>query len=65
MIVLDLPLFRYPHDVLLLRIWERRDNMTAYDGAYVALAEALGAPLVTCDGKIAEARGHHARVEVV
>ena len=39
--------------------------MTAYDAAYVALAEALGAVLVTTDGKIARAPGHGARVEVV
>jgi len=63
--VLDLSLTRYPHDVLLLRVWELRDNLTAYDAAYVALAEALGASLLTCDGKIASAPGHHARVEVV
>lgn len=63
--LLDVSLTRYPHDVLLARVWELRDNLTAYDAAYVALAEALDAPLVTCDGKIASARGHHARVEVV
>jgi predicted nucleic acid-binding protein len=44
-----LPLNRYPHDVLLTRIWELRENLTAYEGAYVALAEVLGAPLVTRD----------------
>lgn len=63
--LLDLSLTRCPHDVLLGRIWELRDTLTAYDAAYVALAEALGAPLVTCDRKIASALGHHARVEVV
>ena len=63
--LLDLSLARYPHDVLLLRIWGLRDALTAYDAAYVALAEALDAPLVTCDSKIASASGHHARVEVV
>lgn len=63
--LLDLSLTRYPHDVLLGRVWELRDNLTAYDAAYVALAEALGAPLVTCDGKMASAPGHHARVEVI
>ena len=63
--LLELSLTRYPHDVLLFRVWELRDNLTAYDAAYVALAEALDAPLVTCDGKIASASGHHARVEVV
>ena len=63
--LLELPLTRYPHDALLFRVWELRDNLTAYDAAYVALAEALDAPLVTCDAKIASASGHHARVEIV
>ena len=62
--LVDLSLTRYPHDVLLSRIWVLRDNLTAYDAAYVALAEALDAPLVTCDSKIAAAPGHRARVEV-
>ena len=62
--LVDLSLTRYPHDMLLSRIWALRDNLTAYDAAYVALAEALDAPLVTCDTKIAAAPGHRARVEV-
>jgi predicted nucleic acid-binding protein len=61
----DLALRRYPHDFLLLRIWELRATLTAYDAAYVALAELLDAPLLTCDGKIASAPGHDANVEVV
>lgn len=61
----DLALTRYPHDVLLGRMWELRDNLTAYDAAYVALAEALDAPLVTCDAKLASAPGHRARIEAV
>ena len=63
--LVDLSLTRYPHEWLLDRVWELRDNLTAYDAAYVALAEALDVPLVTCDGKMASARGHHARIEVV
>lgn len=63
--LLDLVVTRYPHDVFLQRAWELRDNLTAYDAVYVALAEALGAPLVTCDGKLAAAPGHDARVEVI
>jgi predicted nucleic acid-binding protein len=55
----------YGHEELLDRIWELRANLTAYDAAYVALAEALGAPLVTRDRRIARAPGHRARVEVV
>jgi predicted nucleic acid-binding protein len=60
----DFPLCRYPHDFLLPRIWELRPNATAYDAAYLALAETLVAPLVTCDRKLAAAPGHLARVEV-
>ena len=63
--LIDLPLIRYAHDLFLPRIWELRENFTAYDAAYVALAEALGAPLVTCDRKIASASLHYARVEVI
>lgn len=60
----DLPLERYPHDVLIHRIWELRENLTAYDATYVALAEVLDATLLTRDGRILRAPGHHARVEV-
>lgn len=60
----DLPLERYPHTLLLPRIWELRHALTAYDAAYVALAEALAAPLVTRDAALARAR-HRARVEVL
>ncbi|MCZ6451792.1 MAG: type II toxin-antitoxin system VapC family toxin, partial [Deltaproteobacteria bacterium] len=51
--LVDLPLNRYPHDVFLLRIWTLRRNLTAYDAAYVALAEALDAPLITRDAALA------------
>jgi predicted nucleic acid-binding protein len=61
----DLALHRYPHDFLIPRIWELRTTLTAYDAAYVALAELLDAPLLTCDGKIASALGHYANVVVV
>jgi len=60
----DLPITRYPHNVLLTRIWELRHNVTAYDAAYVALAEALDAPLVTCDRRLAAAGGHRAKMLV-
>ncbi len=62
---LDFPIVRYPHDVLAVRIWELRQNLTAYDGAYVALAEALSAPLVTRDRKLAAVPGHLATIEVI
>ena len=61
----DFPVRRYAHDVLLPRIWELRANLTAYDAAYVALAEALDARLLTRDGRLARARGHHARIELL
>ncbi|MBI2839878.1 MAG: type II toxin-antitoxin system VapC family toxin [Acidobacteria bacterium] len=61
----DLPLTRYPHDILLPRVWEMRGNLTAYDAVYVALAEALDAPLLTRDRRLARAGGHRARIELV
>jgi predicted nucleic acid-binding protein len=61
----DLPINRYPHALLLGRIWELRANLTAYDAAYVALAEVLRAPLLTCDRRLARAPGHSARVEIL
>ena len=55
---------RYPHTALLHRIWELRYNLTTYDAAYIALAEALDAPLITVDGRLAQAPGHRATVEL-
>lgn len=63
--LLDLRLTRYPHSVLLPRIWQLRHNLSAYDAAYVVLAEKLGATLLTRDTKLASASGHAATVEVV
>lgn len=59
----DLPIVRYPHVALLDRMWELRDNITAYDAAFVALSEALGVALVTTDARLASAPGHKAEVE--
>ena len=56
---------RYPHYHLLPRIWQLRHNLTAYDAAYVALAERLDATLVTCDRKLGKAAGHQARIELI
>ena len=58
------PLRRYAHEMLLGRIWELRKNATAYDAAYLALAESLGATLVTRDPRLARVRGVAARVEI-
>ena len=59
------PIHRYSHEPLLQRVWALRGTMTAYDAAYVALAEGLGAPLVTRDRKLAAASGHQAKIDVV
>ena len=56
---------RYPHAPLLARIWRLRSQLTAYDAAYVALAEVLDAPLVTRDARLGRASGHRAKVEVL
>ncbi|MDR3470035.1 MAG: type II toxin-antitoxin system VapC family toxin [Xanthobacteraceae bacterium] len=61
----DFPLRRYPHGFLLPRVWELRNNLTASDAVYVALAEALDAPLLTRDRHLAAAAGHHARIELI
>ena len=53
-----------PHTSFLDRIWELRENLTAYDAAYVALAEALKASLVTTDARLAQAPGNRATVEL-
>ena len=59
------PLIRHPHGILLDRIWELRNSLTAYDAAYVAVAEALDAALLTRDKRLASAPGHRARIEIV
>lgn len=61
----DFQLRRYPHEWLLPRVWQLRNNLTAYDAVYVALAEALDAPLITRDQRLVAAPGHRAKVEVV
>ncbi len=63
--LVNLPLFRHAHDPLLPRVWALRDNFTVYDALYVALAESLDAPLLTCDRRIAAAPGHQAEILLV
>lgn len=60
----ELAIVRYPHQPLADRMWELRNNLSAYDAAFVALSEMLGVPLVTCDGRLAGSSGHQARIEL-
>ena len=60
----DMPITLYPHALLLERAWELRDTLSTYDAVYVALAELLPAPLVTCDARLAASRGHGAEIEL-
>ena len=63
--LVQLVIDRHDHQPLIARVWQLRDSLSAYDGTYVALAEALGAPLLTCDSKLAGARGHRAAIELI
>jgi predicted nucleic acid-binding protein len=56
---------RHAHRDLILRAWQLRTALTAYDGVYIALAEALDSTLLTCDARLARAHGHDARVMVI
>ena len=58
-----LDLQRHAHEPLLERVWELRENLTAYDAVYVALTEVLDGVLLTCDGPLARAPGVGGRVE--
>lgn len=60
----DLPMDIAPHRLLLPRCWKLRQNITIYDGAYVALAEALNATLLTGDARLAHAPGPECSIEV-
>lgn len=55
---------RYPHTRLLLEVWQYRLTLSAYDAAYVVLAETLGATLITRDARLASAHGHSAKIEL-
>ena len=61
----DFDLHRHAHLDLLTRAWKLRENITAYDAMYVALAQALDAPIVTCNTPLAKTPGHGARIEAI
>jgi predicted nucleic acid-binding protein len=61
--LIDLDLERIGHSRLLARIWELQENLTPYDAAYVALAEAIGATLVTADKRLSRAPGPRCTIE--
>lgn len=61
----QLDVARYAHAELVPRVWALRSNLTAYDAAYIALAEALDAPLLTLDARLAAAPGHQAEIHLV
>jgi predicted nucleic acid-binding protein len=63
--LLDFPIERYPHAPFVIRAWELKDNLTAYDAVYMALAEGLQATLLTRDARLAKAPGIKARVTVI
>lgn len=60
----DMPITRYPFLPLMTRIWRLKQTLAVFDATYIALAEALDAPLITADGALASAPGHRARVEL-
>jgi predicted nucleic acid-binding protein len=62
--LMDLRVTRYPHFVFLSRIWQLRHNVSAYDAAYLALAEKLDATLVTRDARLASASGRAVAIEL-
>jgi predicted nucleic acid-binding protein len=59
-----MPILRYAHSGMADRIWDLRDNLTAYDAAYVALAGTVDCPLITSDARMAKSSGHLAHIEV-
>lgn len=62
--LMNLRITRYPHSVFLSRIWQLRHNLSAYDSAYVVLAEQLACPLITRDRRLASTVGHAVKIEL-
>lgn len=63
--LLDLPITVYPTAPLLLRCWQLRDNLTAYDACYIALAETLGSSVLTADARLSRAPGTRCAIETI
>ncbi|MDH4305850.1 MAG: type II toxin-antitoxin system VapC family toxin [Acidimicrobiia bacterium] len=63
--LLDLPITVYPTAPLLLRCWQLRDNLTAYDACYIALAETLGSSLLSADARLSRAPGTRCAIETI
>lgn len=61
----DLQIRYHSHGGILSRIWELKDNLTAYDATYVALAERLDVTLVTADARLARAPGPHCPIKLI
>lgn len=60
-----LAMTRYPVVALLHRVWELRENVSAYDASYIALAESLEVPVLTADGRLSRAPGTRCSITVV
>lgn len=61
----SLPLRRWPTKPFVQRAYQLRSTHTVAEGVYVALAEGLAAPLITCDGRLAQSHGHGAEIELI
>lgn len=63
--LMEFPMTRHPHGVLMQRVWELRHNLSAYDAVYLALAESLDAALLTDDQRLVTATRRHSWVQVL
>jgi len=63
--LMDFPMRRHPHGVLMQRVWELRHNLSAYDAVYLALAESLDAALLTDDQRLVTATRRHSWVQIL